>query len=149
MGLDMYLTKKVYIGANYEHNKVTGSINIKQGDTPIVIRLNKVVEITEEMGYWRKANAIHNWFVKNVQKGEDDCKEYYVSKDQLIKLLRTVKDVISDHSKAEELLPTTSGFFFGGTEYDEYYFDDLTNTEKIIEKALNEPNGNYYYHSSW
>lgn len=29
--------------------------------------------IMEEVGYWRKANQIHAFFVKNVQDGEDDC----------------------------------------------------------------------------
>ena len=36
-----------------------------------------------EVGYWRKANAIHNWFVVNVASGEDDCSSYPVSQDQL------------------------------------------------------------------
>ena len=30
-------------------------------------------ETHEEVGYWRKANAIHGWFVRNVQNGKDDC----------------------------------------------------------------------------
>ncbi len=29
--------------------------------------------ICEEVGYWRKVNAVHNWFVENIQCGEDDC----------------------------------------------------------------------------
>lgn len=29
--------------------------------------------ISEPVGYWRNANAIHFWFVENVQDGEDDC----------------------------------------------------------------------------
>ena len=29
--------------------------------------------IMEMVGYWRKQNAIHNWFVENVQDGIDDC----------------------------------------------------------------------------
>ena len=49
--------------------------------------------------------------------------------------------------KAEELLPCTSGFFFGGVEYDEWYFKDLEDTIAIIN-SLNEE-GDYYYKSSW
>jgi hypothetical protein len=30
MGLDMYLSKKTYIGAQYEHNKVKGVIDISR-----------------------------------------------------------------------------------------------------------------------
>ncbi len=36
-----------------------------------------------EVGYWRKANQIHNWFVKNVQGGVDDCGYYGVTKEKL------------------------------------------------------------------
>ena len=44
MGLDSYLSKKIFIGAQYEHRNVKGSINITMGedDTPININFNKV-----------------------------------------------------------------------------------------------------------
>ena len=61
MGLDMYLTKRTWVGLNYEHNR--------------------------ETGYWRKANHIHQWFVENIQDGNDDCREYYVPRERLKELL--------------------------------------------------------------
>lgn len=137
----------------------------------------------EEVGYWRKANAIHHWFVENVQNGTDDCERYEVSKEKLEELLETAKEVLGscvmvsglvrngqrfeggkladimepgkyvlDSSIAEELLPTTSGFFFGGTDYDEYYVKDIAYTAATIEKALNETDFDthtIYYCSSW
>lgn len=45
--------------------------------------------------YWRKANAIHNWFVENVQNGEDDCGTYEVNLEQLKELLDTCREVRS------------------------------------------------------
>ena len=149
MGLDMYLNKRVYIGANYEHNDVTGSIKLTRGDTKLPIKLKRVVEITEQMGYWRKANAIHNWFVVNCQDGIDECQETYVHTEQLQELLDICSQVLKNHDLAHELLPPTSGFFFGGTKIDEYYFDDLKYTKKILKAALKENNGDYYYRSSW
>jgi hypothetical protein len=47
------------------------------------------------------------------------------------------------------LLPSTSGFFFGNTEYDEWYYNDIQNTIEILEKALEDKDGEYYYSSSW
>lgn len=41
----------------------------------------------EEVGYWRKANAIHGWLVENVQDGIDECQPSPVTIDQL----RTLK----------------------------------------------------------
>lgn len=183
MGLDMYLTKKVYVGAEYEHRKVTGVIDIKVGDKPLPINLSNVSYIEERAGYWRKANAIHKWFVDNVQEGNDDCGDYEVNTEQLRQLLDVVNKVleaselvegkikngergvpgggwediiedgktIKDPSVAQELLPCTSGFFFGGTEYNEYYHSDLVDTKKILEAALagNPDDFEFYYHSSW
>lgn len=48
----------------------------------------------EDVGYWRKANQIHNWFVQNVQGGEDDCGIYEVSQAKLIELRDTCQKVI-------------------------------------------------------
>ena len=107
---------------------------------------------SEDVGYWRKANAIHKWFVDNVQDGVDNCAEYVVYKSQLELLRDTCKRVLEDHSLAEELLPTESGFFFGSTEYNKWYFDDLETTVDIIDKVLAETDFYNYditYQSSW
>jgi hypothetical protein len=166
MGLDMYLVKKTYIGANYEHRKVTGKIDIKIGGQPVKINFKRLSEIVEHVGYWRKANHIHKWFVDNCQDGEDDCREAYVSKEQLQELLDTCKKVLKAKTAkkgkkvavkgeveetAEDLLPPQSGFFFGGTEIDENYYNDIKDTIKIIEGLLKEgiDNASIYYQSSW
>lgn len=44
--------------------------------------------------------------------------------------------VIEDPSVAEEILPTESGFFFGMTEYDEDYFEELVRTAEGIDAIL-------------
>ena len=110
-------------------------------------------EFNEEIGCWRKANQIHKWFVDKVQDGIDDC-EYHreVTEEDLEELINTCREVLETQILAEELLPTQSGFFFGGTSYDEYYFDDLKNTIKICENALKTTDFDtqaIYYISSW
>jgi hypothetical protein len=95
-----------------------------------------------EVGYWRKANQIHNWFMENCAPRDydgdpvDDCRPIEVSVEQLEDLLKLCKRVLADHSLASTLLPTKSGFFFGTTEYDEYYFKDLEDTIEIIEPVI-------------
>ncbi len=186
MGLDMYLNRKIYVGAKYEHNNVKGKIELTKGKSniPIKVDLSKVSEITEEVAYWRKANAIHKWFVDNVQDGKDDCGDYYVSREQLQELVDLCKKVLNkaktvdgqvangttwtqaegevhnyqdgkvivNQDLMEELLPTQPGFFFGETDYDEYYMEDLKNTIKQLEPLLTEDadtEASYYYSSSW
>ena len=164
MGLDMYLNRHIYIGANYSDiNGVKGSIEITKRngrtgeDEPLPIHFNKVKYIIEEAGYWRKANQIHQWFVDNIQGGEDNCKEYYVDTEKLEELLNLCKQIMHAYTEdtnkgitlAQELLPTQDGFFFGGTNYDEYYFEDIQNTITQLESALKDKRGDLYYKASW
>lgn len=109
--------------------------------------------IKEEVGYWRKANAIHKWFVENVQDGIDDC-DYHreVTKEDLEELLDICHKVLCNHGLAKSLLPTESGFFFGSTQYDDWYRDDLKKTIDICNQALATTDFDkqmIYYVSSW
>jgi len=148
MGLDMYLDREIYIGNEFK--KPEEQVDIK------VFGVNKakVVSITERVGSWRKANAIHAWFVTNVQDGYDKCqRRYYVEVEKLKELLGLVESVLADHSLAEEKLPTQSGFFFGCVDYDEHYFKNLEDTKNILNDAIADRIGNhtesFYYYASW
>ena len=114
-------------------------------------------ETKYQIGYWRKANAIHKFFVDNCADGVDDCREMYVREETLSDLLDRCNEILADHDRAIELLPSTSGFFFGSTDYDEWYFKDLEYTKNLIEKVLKflneqaEKKSYYsvYYDASW
>ena len=155
MGLDMYLTGKRYMSKYFDKddtvriqkiNDAFGLEGDEDGDY-------SVQEVSIRVAYWRKANAIHKWFVDKCQDGVDECQETYLSREQLQELVDVCKAVLADKSKAEELLPSASGFFFGGTYYDEWYFGDLTYTVERIEKILKDPvldeRVAFYYQSSW
>lgn len=178
----MYLEKRTYV-KNWEHNKVKYEIIAKKGGEIMKeINPNKVSYIIEEVGYWRKANQIHKWFVDNVVSSQDwNGESVYVSFEQLKELLETCKKVlkasklikgkikngstwtrekghvdniedgkvIKDPKVAQELLPTEEGFFFGSTDYDEYYLADITDTIKILGDLKEEDCGDYYYSASW
>ena len=99
--------------------------------------------------YWRKANAIHNWFVANVQDGEDNCQPHHVSREQLVELKGICKEVLEDKSKAARLLPTRAGFFFGSTDYDEGYYFDLQYTVEKIDEVLEDSRFAFFEYCSW
>jgi hypothetical protein len=103
----------------------------------------------KEVGYWRKANAIHKWFVDNTQDGEDNCQESDVSIQQILVLYNLCKKVIKNPEKYNELLPMQEGFFFGSTEYSDYYLEYVKDTKKILKKCLNNPLERYQYQASW
>ena len=151
MGLDMYLSNKRYLSkfdsADSERiDQVNEAFGI-EGDEDYGVQ-----EVTFRVAYWRKANAIHAWFVKNCQDGVDECQEAYVSRDQLKELIEICKQILAKPKVAKDLLPPQSGFFFGGTDIDEWYIKDLNNTVETLTKALADPalsKGEFYYQSSW
>ncbi len=151
MGLDMYLYKKSYIisGDWISKEEKESVVVTKNGEPHPRIKSDRVKYVIEEVGYWRKANAIHKWFVDNVQDGKDDCGTYPVTTNNLQELFNLCNLVIEDKSKASELLPVQSGFFFGGTDYDNWYYEDLENTVKIIEDCMYDTDAEFEYSSSW
>lgn len=151
MGLDMYLHAKRYLtpldSVGSELLEKVKSLNIVPTDF-------EPSTITYSIAYWRKANAIHKWFVDNVQEGNDDCEEYDVSTSKLKVLYNLCCQVRDNREKASELLPTESGFFFGSTEYDEFYYEDINNTIAMLGKFLacdDFKKGFWYftYRASW
>jgi hypothetical protein len=108
-------------------------------------------EVGEEVMYWRKANAIHDWFVQNVQNGIDECEPHEVTVDQLVELRQLCSEVLGNRDLADDLLPTASGFFFGSTDYDAWYFENLSRTVEVLDDLLEESNEDdlFIYQSSW
>lgn len=125
-----------------------------------------------ELMYWRKANQIHNWFVKNCQNGVDDCERYVITVADLMKLKELCEKILTMTEKHKEMrytsydatekeevdvlyltaegveyatehLPSRTGFFFGGTEYDDWYVWHLENTIEQINYTLDTLNCEY------
>ena len=154
MGLDQYLYAK-----KFAHSGDWGKDEEKQLFASLVA-LSKIGEFMEtdfptafievKVAQWRKANEIHQWFVDNCQDSTDDCRLAYVGREKLTELLDFCKQVVADNSKAQDLLPTQAGFFFGSTEYDVWYFRVLEETVGTLEKCLTlDDEWEFYYSSSW
>ena len=146
MGLDMFLISERYVWQDEESLQEAASAHIFP-ELPAGASLRKV---EAEVGYWRKANAIHRWFVHNVQDGIDECQKSKVDRPELQQLQKLCEQVMAEPNKASTLLPTSSGFFFGSTDYSEAYWDDIKMTIDVCQRALKLPeNWDIYYQSSW
>lgn len=184
MGLDMYLYRETYTqNWDFEKKEKHYDITVKRGgkECPNIDK-KKISYIVEEIAYWRKANAIHKFFVDECGNGIDECQRIEVSSDKLEELVKRCKTILEksniktetiiqkniiDNTESEEtiriitnpkkyatqLLPTTEGFFFGSTEYDEWYIQDLEKTIEYLEPYLNKDKDDwgvsYYYRASW
>lgn len=148
MGLDMSLHVRRYLYPRLHDEQADTMAHLK-GIFPEIPDARSA-SISFSVGYWRKANHIHKWFVENVQDGNDNCGEYEVGREQLCCLLDLCKKIMEKRDQAADILPTQDGFFFGSTEYDEGYFQDIQLTIDILQKSLAIPSGWYFtYSSSW
>ena len=145
MGLDMYLTSDIHL---FDEEKINDVASVLELDNMVDGSMS--VELT--LIYWRKANHIHNWFVKNVQDGIDECEKHGVNHVMLAELRDVCAQVMKEPERAEELLPVKDGLFFGSTMYDERYMSEVTRTHNLLDRILNHPklqSAYIYYRSSW
>jgi hypothetical protein len=165
MGLDMYLSVRKYVGRldlSAGYDEVKGWSHDEQFDKVIgACDMSEFLESDNTTGlhvevpvaYWRKANAIHKWFVDTRADGVDECQPIWVNSDYLGELLELCNQVLADHTKADELLPTEGGFFFGPTEYDDWYFQGLEYTQRRLTELIplmkNSDNDSAVYQASW
>ena len=183
MGLDMYLEASFSTRA-YIQPTDQQYADMREGKEVTVEKSQALIDALNTIGFedapidyaynhfsyvfpiitWRKANAIHKFFVDEVQDGNDNCERHYVSRETLQELLdriTTILDIktpVAREMKAEELLPTdVEGCFFGSKEYDDWYYQDLKRTKDILEKVFEYEEqaesgkcfDSFYYQSSW
>ena len=167
MGLDMYLHARLHTSAFSEKEENAELRVVADKMLPPAAQDYDSISIERQAAYWRKANAIHKWFVDNVQDGRDECQQVDVELDQLKQLhalcvqvrdgselvdgvvtngytfSNGVEQPITEKGKrvanpelAHSLLPTQSGFFFGSTDYDQWYMADIENTIEQLERIF-------------
>jgi len=152
MGLDMYLSARRNVsnfnfrkGEKETNEKIREALGLSDWDSE-----DASVDVSLTVVYWRKANHIHRWFVEKVQGGQDDCKEAWVNPDDLVRLRDICTEVLEKRDPS--LLPTQSGFFFGPTDVDEWYWNEVEWTRAILTKIVEDPRFKgyeFYYQSSW
>jgi hypothetical protein len=149
MGLDMYLNVSERI-SSHDFNRVDNQVSYT--DNPrytnviaaagIKVKDNTASSVSVEWTaiYWRKSNQIHAWFVDTLAGGEDTCQRIPVTRENLVALHNRCGVLLDTKSTelALELLPPSSGFFFGSTTIDEWYWQDIEQTHKELTELLDE-----------
>lgn len=88
-------------------------------------------KLGEEILYYRKVNFLIPFFEDSILYEEAGFILSSVHKDEIKNLIDFCEMVLKNREKAPEILPTEEGFFFGSTEYDDYYF-------KCVQNVLND-----------
>ena len=97
-------------------------------------KLDREVEgaYEEYNAYFRKVNFLFKYY-------EDRGKMYeqyyaFTDADDVDDLIDRCERVLKNHGLAYSLLPTQEGFFFGSTDYDDWYFSDVKDCLKQMKK---------------
>lgn len=113
------------------------------------------IETRYQIGYFRKFNALHSYIVKTFANGVDNCQDIILYKEDVEQIKKVLDDVLNVHQQAEkakEILPTQSGYFFGGTDYDEFYFNEVKVAVDLMQNLLDNFDFESYqlvYRASW
>jgi len=143
MGLDMYLFAR-------------GGVNADTGE--------KIQD--DEIGYWRKFNALHNLFLEvGGADADSNCEEVPLTLENLeyiYSICKEVKDILDKAQKyhyydkventeifndnyyfdqeteeaVRDLMAPRGGFFWGNTDIDSWYYDKITQTLPILDDAI-------------
>ncbi len=155
MGLDMYLkAKKTMPRAAAIMLHKAAPDEFAEWNNPWLKTASQEVEAVADAAYWRKANAVHGWFVKKIQDGVDDCGTYPVTAEQLEELRDACKAVLAgevgEEEEEEHNLVPMSGFFFGPTDDKVWHTEYLEDTVEQLGRVLRDYKGwAFQYHSSW
>jgi len=152
MGLDSYLYRTSYESGHKKGDRYQRLLKVL--DATKVVSDEGAIIVRVTVAYWRKANQIHKWFVDKCQGGVDDCRYAEISRKTLVELRDLCQSLIAekDADRADEKLPPQAGFFFGSTEVDDYYWEDLELTLKQLNRVLEHTpedwSGWFEYHAS-
>ena len=162
MGLDMYLYAEKYLPQIDWEKTSAGTDRVNNEAYEKVVEAAGMADLPKTdfagatvrtcIGYWRKANAIHSWFVDNTANGEDNCQPSHVSREQLETLRNEclLVSVAKVTGQTTDLLEPVEGFFFGGTDKDEWYYDSIKETIEILDNALKvDEDYSFVYQASW
>ena len=143
----MHLYKRMYT-KNWNHTVKRKEVTVRV-DGEEVKGFDNPSYIIQEIGYWRKFNALHGFIVDNFANGNDNCQEIWLDYEDVKKILTALKN-------EENPIEPTKGFFFGSQERDEWYDTDVKNAIEVFESLLEEMESefsreylDYFYQASW
>lgn len=100
--------------------------------------------------WYRKVNWLRNWVIENTSLEHDSNTESVeLGREKLRELIQTCDYVLKHKEQAPEKLETLSGFFFGDTEYDEWYFEEVKQVRDDMEELLNDENLESFDYWDW
>lgn len=123
MGLDIYFYK------------------VRKDDADTISNTRDVFDLIKDgvdCAYFLKANFIYAYFEHLIDSNTECC---IVNRDEIESLFDACSLVLEKENNtqfASEVLPTRAGFFFGGTDYDEWYYKKVRDCYEQMKIILDK-----------
>ena len=155
MGLDIYLLRKVYVGAGCGSRwlKIEGTVDIRKNGQTVPVELNRIWEITECVGYWRKFAPLHQWMLENALSDENDCLEHVISQEVISKLKADCEKIVSAEkdwiAPAKEVFPYLHFEKADPDQLEEFFSEIIYTYQTLLNLPEEYPDAVYCYKASW
>ena len=101
MGLDIYLSKKTFIGAMFDSCGISGIISIKKRGRKIPIKFRRVAYVIEDIYHGRKTHWLHEWLNHELTDGMENSEEYELDKDVINRLHQACIEVLAHRNEPD------------------------------------------------
>ena len=101
MGLDIYLSKKTFIGAKYKSQAITGSISLFIRGKKIPIELQRVAFVIEDIFHGSKTHWFYNWLNTELPEYLGNAEDQEISEDLMDRLHQACIEVLEHRDKPD------------------------------------------------
>ena len=95
MGLDIYLSKKTFIGAMFRSSEVRGTINLTKHGKQIPIKLQRVSYVIEDIYHGSKTYWLRSWLNRELPEALANAEEREISGEVMDRLHRVCIEILA------------------------------------------------------
>ena len=95
MGLDIYLSKKTFIGAMFDSTRITGIISLFKRGKQIPIQFGRVSYVTEDIYHGHKLYWLLEWLNRELPESLVNCEEREIDDAVVDRLHQACKEVLA------------------------------------------------------
>jgi len=101
MGLDIYLSKKTFIGAMYKSQAIAGSFSLFKRGKKIPVRLERLTYVIEDIFHGRKTHWLHHWLDIELPEILGNAEDQEISEDLMDRLHQACIEVLAHRDKPD------------------------------------------------
>ena len=101
MGLDIYLSKKTFIGAMFDSRGISGSISLFKRGKKIPVRLERLTYVIEDIYHGSKTHWLYHWLEIELPESLGNAEEQEISEPLMDRLHDACVDVLAHRNMTD------------------------------------------------